>query len=162
MPKLTDTQLVILSAAAQRDGGGLLPPPKRLKMNAGALTGVLKSLLRKGLATERPAPPDAPAWRETGHGQRILLIVSPAGFAAIGIEPQDATSSTSSKPNAGRTGRKRAKGATLPDLQKATGWQPHSVRAALTGLRKKGHEIVRTKTDGRATRYRISEIRSAG
>ena len=51
---------------------------------------------------------------------------------------------------------KRAKGTTIAELQKATGWQPHSVRAALTGLRRAGLDIVRTK-QGNATRYRIAE-----
>ncbi len=36
MPKLTDTQLVILSAAAQRDGGTVLPLPESLKINKAA------------------------------------------------------------------------------------------------------------------------------
>ena len=39
----------------------------------------------------------------------------------------------------------RSKGASLGALEKATGWQPHSVRAALTGLRKSGHIIERAK-----------------
>ncbi len=51
---------------------------------------------------------------------------------------------------------KRPKGATVAELQKATGWQGHSVRAALTGLRKKSNEVVRTKDDTGATRYRIA------
>ncbi len=51
---------------------------------------------------------------------------------------------------------KRPKGATVADLQKATGWQEHSVRAALTGLRKKGHEIIKTKDDAGVTLYRIT------
>lgn len=32
----------------------------------------------------------------------------------------------------------RTKGATLAEIGTATGWQPHSCRAFLTGLRKKG------------------------
>ena len=32
----------------------------------------------------------------------------------------------------------RQRGATVAQLQKATGWQPHSVRAALAGLRQEG------------------------
>ena len=48
----------------------------------------------------------------------------------------------------------RDTGATLPDLITATGWLPHTTRAALTGLRKKGHAIVRTKRDG-TTCYHI-------
>lgn len=47
-----------------------------------------------------------------------------------------------------------AEGASLDDLTKTTGWQSHSVRAALTGLRKKGHAIERSKRDG-ITIYRI-------
>ncbi len=50
----------------------------------------------------------------------------------------------------------RPTGASISELTKATGWQPHSVRAALTGLRKKGREVVRTKDDQGVTRYRIS------
>jgi hypothetical protein len=46
MPKLTDSQLVILSAASQRKDGALLPLPKSLKLNKGALTAVLNSLLK--------------------------------------------------------------------------------------------------------------------
>jgi hypothetical protein len=36
----------------------------------------------------------------------------------------------------------------------ATGWLPHTIRAAITGLRKKGHSIQRIKRDG-MTCYRI-------
>src|SRR5207249_12221867 len=37
----------------------------------------------------------------------------------------------------------RPNGAAIGDLIEATGWQTHSVRAALTGLRKEGQELVR-------------------
>lgn len=47
-------------------------------------------------------------------------------------------------------------GATIDALCKATGWQSHSVRAALTALRKKGHVIERQPGDaGQPTIYRI-------
>lgn len=45
-------------------------------------------------------------------------------------------------------------GATLAELVTATGWQPHSVRAGMTGLRKQGLAITRTKADG-TTRFAI-------
>ena len=35
----------------------------------------------------------------------------------------------------------RKDGATLEEMTERTGWQTHSVRAAMTGLRKKGHAI---------------------
>ena len=54
---------------------------------------------------------------------------------------------------------KRAKGATLAEQVKATGWQQHSVSAALTGLRKKGFTIERSKR-GEVSCYRIVEVGS--
>ncbi len=45
-------------------------------------------------------------------------------------------------------------GASLPAIIAATGWLPHTARAALTGLRKKGHVIEKAKVDGE-TRYSI-------
>lgn len=48
-------------------------------------------------------------------------------------------------------------GATLGDLVAATGWLPHTTRAALTGLRKKGHAIGKTKADG-VTTYSIASV----
>ncbi|MBB3992250.1 DUF3489 domain-containing protein [Croceicoccus naphthovorans] len=48
-------------------------------------------------------------------------------------------------------------GATLAEMMDATGWQPHSTRAVLTGLRKKGHVLEKSKRDD-ATCYRIVEL----
>jgi hypothetical protein len=42
----------------------------------------------------------------------------------------------------------RPQGASLEAICKATGWQAHSARAALSGLRKAGHRIERTPADG--------------
>lgn len=50
---------------------------------------------------------------------------------------------------------RREVGATLSELCGATGWQPHSTRAALTGLKKKGHVIERGKRDD-LTCYRMT------
>lgn len=46
-------------------------------------------------------------------------------------------------------------GATLNQLIDATGWLPHTTRAALTGLKKKGYTIARSTPDG-ASIYRIT------
>ena len=50
----------------------------------------------------------------------------------------------------------RKKGASLDDMVAATGWLPHTTRAALTGLRKSGKTIESGKVDG-MRRYRIAE-----
>ena len=49
----------------------------------------------------------------------------------------------------------REGGASLGDLCQTTGWLPHTARAFLTGLRKKGRAIERIKLDGE-TRYTIA------
>ena len=48
----------------------------------------------------------------------------------------------------------RKSGATLAQITKATGWQSHTVRAALTRLRKQGFAIKREQADA-VSRYRI-------
>jgi len=48
----------------------------------------------------------------------------------------------------------RPEGATLPDMMAATGWQAHTLRAALTGLRKAGHDVTRHRA-GEVTIYVI-------
>jgi hypothetical protein len=51
---------------------------------------------------------------------------------------------------------RREDGATLAEMIEATGWLAHTTRAALTGLRKKGHVLEKSKRDD-ATCYRIVE-----
>jgi hypothetical protein len=87
MPKLTDAQLLILSAAAKRDGGAILPLPKNLKIDSKAASSILNRLLKKKLIVEQPAAPEAAAWRDDGNGQRLMLILTDAGMRAIGIAP---------------------------------------------------------------------------
>lgn len=50
---------------------------------------------------------------------------------------------------------KRPGGASIAELTAKMGWQAHSVRAALTGLRKRDMDVVRTKGDGGGSVYRI-------
>uniref|UniRef100_UPI003B51DAB1 DUF3489 domain-containing protein n=1 Tax=Roseovarius indicus TaxID=540747 RepID=UPI003B51DAB1 len=52
-------------------------------------------------------------------------------------------------------------GASLDALCKATGWQPHTVRAALSGLRKTGNVINRTKNDAGKSIYRVTDTGGA-
>lgn len=48
-------------------------------------------------------------------------------------------------------------GTTIKRLSKATNWQAHSVRAALTGLRKRGYVITHARQTGAETRYALGE-----
>ncbi len=49
----------------------------------------------------------------------------------------------------------RPEGASVEDLSNELGWLQHTTRAALTGLRKKGHEVGKTK-EGSVTIYRVA------
>ena len=51
---------------------------------------------------------------------------------------------------------RRGKGASLAELQDATGWQPHSIRAFLSGLRKKGEVLTKEERKSGETAYRVA------
>lgn len=51
---------------------------------------------------------------------------------------------------------KRKQGSTLAEIVKATAWKPHTARAALTGIRKRGFKIASEKPEGKERTYRIS------
>src|SRR5919106_6691792 len=80
MTKLSDTQVVILSAASQRDDGAVLPLPETLKIKGGAVDKVLGSLEAKGLIDHQGA--------SRGDNPPSLRITR-AGLQAIGVETED-------------------------------------------------------------------------
>jgi hypothetical protein len=94
MPKLTDTQTIILSAGAQRPESIALPLPKGLA-GAAAKMAVSK-MIEHGWLQEVDANlrRGEPLWRETGDGHGTTLVVTEAGLLAIGIEPVVAATMT--------------------------------------------------------------------
>jgi hypothetical protein len=167
MTQLSDTQALILSAAAQRPERIALPLPESLR--GGAAAKVVGAMIAKGLLQEVDADlrKGEPMWRETGDGHGTTLVATDAGLAAIGIEledthtapvgatdapTQEAASNTPAEPDAApkartpREGTKQAKliamlrapeGATIEEITAATGWQSHTVRGAMAGALKK-------------------------
>ncbi|MDP5309068.1 DUF3489 domain-containing protein [Paracoccus spongiarum] len=172
MTKLSDTQLVILSAAAQREDRNVLPLPGSL--GGGAAAKAVGALLKRGLIAETTTDSRAKAdaalnriWRNDEDGDAILLHITDAGLAAIGVEPdggdnaptgadeapsaeapQDAPAEAGSAPKARipRTGTKQAKliemlraegGATIDEIVAALDWQAHTARGAMSGALKK-------------------------
>lgn len=156
--KLSDLQLVLLSTAAQRPDGSLLPPPETVAGQMARIRKAIPPLLKRALVEETPVSDDAQVWQVDGD-TRIGLVIAAAGRAAIGAEepateaPVDAPVEVASAPGTKPSSKiatvtemlRRDGGATLPELVEATGWLPHTTRAALTGLRKKGHAIEKTK-----------------
>jgi Protein of unknown function (DUF3489) len=78
MIKLSDTQLVILSAAAQRDDLSVLPLPDSLTLKGGALNKVMDSLRNRGLIRVLG-----------GDGGPERVVITSEGMAAIGVEADD-------------------------------------------------------------------------
>ncbi|CAJ0849095.1 hypothetical protein AMST5_00075 [freshwater sediment metagenome] len=189
MVKLTDSQLIVLSAAAARNDGLAVTPAK---MNKAAAAKVGTSLIARKLMREVKAKAGMPVWRHDEDGRPISLMITKAGRNAIGVAeaapraiahadtkpngakplakhaPKDRAGQRGVQPAATtptlRAGSKQAlvismlsgkSGATLDDLIEATGWLPHTTRAALTGLRQKGFSIERTREKD-ASVYRLS------
>jgi hypothetical protein len=174
MPKLSDTQAVLLAAAAARVDLAVLPLPTTLKLNGAALERTLSALLARGLIAEAPdagrSATGADAEVEAGEQKR--LIVTPLGLDAIGVETQRRDGSSSVEVSAEQTipesrgarpGGKlgtlldavtRPEGATLEDLSAAAGWQPHTTRAAISRLRRRGYD-VRIATMGTRKAYHL-------
>ena len=183
MAKLSDNQLIVLSKAAARDDG-LARVPEGL--NKAAAAKVAASLVSRKLMREIRSKPDMPVWREDEEGRGTSLVITRAGQDAIGIKDgeNDGSGEAATAKNGPpeehqqpsrrgrstivdepRSGSKQARiikmlsrksGATLEALVEVTGWLPHTTRAALTGLRKRGYEVVLERQDGKSSIYRIT------
>ncbi len=161
--KPTDAQLLMLGAAAQREDRILAAPPK---LKGVVAQKVAAKLIAAGLVKEVKAKTGAPSWRrDAGTGQSFALKLTAAGLKASAIDNGVAASTTAveTTPKEGaevadttpaalapREGTKisrvvgllqRDNGAMLDEVIAATGWLPHTSRAALTGLRKRGYAI---------------------
>ena len=88
--------------------------------------------------------------REPGPDDKQQAPEAGSGAAAAEPAPPKAPSKTSTILGM----LQQDGGTTLAEMVEATGWLPHTTRAALTGIRKKGHDAVRSKVDGE-TRYAI-------
>lgn len=173
-PKLNDLQLVLLSTAAQRDNGSVFPVAKTIAKDEDRIRKALQSLLKRSHLEERPTKDRSLAWREQDD-QPITLFITATGRSLIersgdAAEPVADKASAAKNKKSGVEGvRKGSKkelvlgllrrpgGSTLNELVTATGLLPHTTRAALTGLRKKGHVLEKAKRDD-ATCYHIAEV----
>ncbi len=84
--KLSDTQLVILSTAAQRANGSLLPFPEGLMAKGAALDKVVESLRKRNLVEGREVINGAPEWRREDEDRPLGLFITNAGLLELGIE----------------------------------------------------------------------------
>ena len=169
MIKLTSFHLAILSSACSRDDA-LAIRPSDLKPAAAAKAGL--KLVELGFVREVRAKGDMPTWREDEQGRAYSLKILKAGRVAVqAMTPSSDAASTligsdapvtpqgigEKQAGAAKAGSKRAmilallsreEGVTIDDLIAATGWLPHTTRAALSGLRKSGLAVERTREAG--------------
>lgn len=154
MTKLSDTQLVILSAAAQREDRNVLPLPGSLR--GGAAAKVVGALLSRRLIAETVTDSQTKAdaalnriWRNDEDGRAILLHITEAGLSAIGIEPEGGDSAP--------TGANEAPSAEVPQDAPAEADPAPKARTPRTGT-KQAKLIEMLRADGGAT---IDEIVAA-
>ncbi len=57
---------------------------------------------------------------------------------------------------------RRKSGASMTQLRNTTGWQPHSIRATLSGWRKRGHDIRRRQAKNGNTVYFLRRDKTDG
>jgi DNA-binding MarR family transcriptional regulator len=169
MTKLTDLHYVLLAIAAKRANGSILPPSTSIGVTRAGLTRAIKALIKRGLAQAADAADKDGIWRTEGK-RKIAAVITDAGRTAVaeadGKKPEDAPPAAPSEDSAATEVKpqtkqalliellQREEGATLAQLVEATSWLSHTTRAALTGLRKKGHVITASKVDGLSV-YRI-------
>ena len=155
--KLSPAQSLLLRTAARRADGRVIPPDT---LRGGARVKVLTALLQRGwiepaddghvltdagyaaISQQRPVPPDDVQPVDTiGDLQLVegILIRPGTKLAALVVA------------------LRRTQGATSLQLMLATGWQPHSVRGAISGmLRKKlGLNVVLAHNKSGERVYRV-------
>ncbi len=165
--KLTTTQRNMLSVAAQREDRCVEPSPE---LRGSAARAFATKVIDSGLAREIRAKEGLPVWRQdkdTGHNYGLKLTVSGMKIAlenADTIQP-DSDTRSNFKSSPPREHSKLSQvmlmlsqegGSTVEEVSKAMGWLPHTTRATLTGLRKRGIQIIRLTREGeRGSSYRI-------
>lgn len=164
---LTDTHLVILSAAAA-DTDQLVPATIKLRGNVRAAT---HSLVKAGYVEIVSVARDGPVHGTDTDGHLTGLQITPAGLCAIGLgavardgdakEPDVGGGKDSPLPER-RSKRnrvvdllRREEGVTLAELRIETSWLPHTVRAALSGPKTAGLAVARVSDEYGQSRYRI-------
>jgi Protein of unknown function (DUF3489) len=167
MAKLTDTQLIILSAASQRDDRGVELPAN---LKGEAARKVVGKLVRAGLLVEVHARGSLPVWRRDDDSGPMALCITKKGLEAIDVaahkkqSPGKAKTKTASRRES-RPSTKQARvlamlgrpeGATIAAIVRATHWQQHSVRGFFAGVVRKrlSLDLRSEKVDGDRV-YRI-------
>jgi len=85
MSRLTDTQLIVLSAASRRDNRGVELPSN---IKGEAAKKVVNKLIRAGLLEEVGAVGSLPVWRRDAESGPMALRITTNGLEAIEVEDE--------------------------------------------------------------------------
>lgn len=155
MNNLTQRQTALLTHALS-NGGALFPLPESL-CPIGIAKRSIMPLLRRKLLVEIIVTDEATAWR-TSEDQHFGLMLTSLGRSLVmpTIAESDITDAAPPPPKIARVKAllEREGGVAMDEIVSLTGWLPHTARAALTGLRKRGHVILRSASAG-GSFYRI-------
>jgi hypothetical protein len=102
------------------------------------------------------------AGNRPAHGKDTLMTKHKRKAASRARKPRAKTPATATKQAKVVALLERPEGATIQEIVKATGWQPHTVRGAISGALKKklGLAVTSTKEE-RGRVYRVGKRRSA-
>jgi hypothetical protein len=117
--KLTDTQLVILSKASQRDDRIVELSPT---LKGGAAHKVVGRLLAEGLLEELQARGGLPAWRRDAEERPLALRITKRGMKAIQADESEEGTEPADTPKPKNTKKRGAKRASAPKAKS----QPNS------------------------------------
>ena len=123
--KLTDTQLVLLSAASQRDDRALERPSN---LKDGVADKVVAKLLKERLIAEVPSRGSLPVWRRDADGPRSLRITK-KGLAAIRVEDEAPGSAEPAKKPPAPSANPRRPAKALATPRKSGKTEPPRTRA---------------------------------
>lgn len=194
MPKLNDTQLTILTRAAQCEDRAIAKLDKRA-----ATRDSVAELLKSKLLGTVPKTPGHALWERDKSGLPLGLVITLKGLKAINADEagpevtardEPSTAPPASAPRKGAEGNnagkrktagtrtntkprpvhrpgskldaivklmRRPKGASIEQMMAETGWQPHSVRGAISGaIKKKLGLAVSSERSGDERLYRIA------
>jgi hypothetical protein len=185
--KLTDNKRALLEIAALRDDRCfVLPSNLKGRAAQKVATNLIAEGLAKEIKAKARSPiwrrdgesDQAYSLKLSAAGAKAIAVSEaengkPAPASSIQEPLLDSTDSSEASDNPADVGKvrpregsklaavmallRRSEGATIEVLTRATGWLPHTTRAAITGVRKRGYSVVLDRGGEGASVYRLSD-----
>lgn len=185
--KLTDSQRALLLGASLREDRCLVSPSNlkggaaqkvAAKLIAEGLAKEIKAKAETPIWRRDGESDQAYSMKLTAAGAKAIARNEEQGGmserkSSAQESPSVATGSSEVSPHAPGAGHvapregsklasvmallRRSERATIDVLTKETGWLPHTTRAAITGVRKRGYSVILHRSEEGASVYRLSD-----